>query len=344
MSKLFTPVFYACTFVVCLVLMNGKINNSIVIHSLQNNTADMDSSSRNIMSSHIDMYKFMSIRQINGNGIDERKKFRWLYKSFEINLYNILKKVFHLNNAGKYLVLFHYTIIMFLSFILSMRIFNIVRKLQHKSAQTKQVKIINALIFFSIYQFVLLLTSLDEWFTFIELFALLLAIYSSINKNILLFILAVIIGVSNRESGMVLGLIYPLLHYKKMDILLIILLVTLPFIFFTAINFDIISEFHKLILYSSVDNEFRVSLLQPSSLLYVTVGEIVSYFLTYSSFLYPLIYMLIKLPKSYMMNWIRYVSVIYILIILVGSYIGNFILLLLLLPFYMLVFSAYEYK
>jgi len=344
--KLFTYIFYICGFIACLVLMNGKINQSIIIHTVQNNTSgiDINNTSRDLTSNHYNQYNTMIIRKINGNDVDERKKFRWLYKSFETSVYRILERTFHLNNIGKYSVLLHYTIIMFMSFLLSSKIFDHAQKLQHKVRQDARTKIINAVIFFSIYQFVLLLTSLDEWFTFVELFALLLAIYSSLNKNILLFIVAVVIGVSNRESGMALGLIYPLLHYNQMSTRLIISLVVSPFVFFTVINFDIINDFYRLIIYGVNNNEFRIFLFSPSSFSHVTTGELANYFFTYIAFLFPLIYMLIRLPKSDLTTWIRLISIIYISIMLVGSYIGNFMLLLLLLPSYVLVFSVSQEK
>jgi hypothetical protein len=336
-------MFYIFGFVVCLVLMNGKINHSITISSAQYNSSDLGNhnASRDLVHSHYNQYRLMMDRQINSGGTGERQKFRWLYKSFETSIYSVLERELPLKNIGKYLVLMHYTVIMFLSFLLSIKIFDFLKKLQHKD---RQIKITNAVIFFSIYQFVLLSTNLNEWFTFIELFALLLAIYSSLKKNIFLLIVAIILGVSNRESGMVLGLVYPLLHYKNMSTRFIFLLITLPFVFFSIINYDIVSEFYRLVFYGALDDEFRVSLFKLSTFSYVTIGELINYFFTYVVFLFPLIYMLTKLPKSDLTNWARSISAMYILIILFGSYIGNFILLLLLLPSYILVFSIYQEK
>ena len=350
-SKSFTLVFYVCGFLACLVLMNGKINSYASIQGASYyklNPIGVYNVGNDLLSTHANQYRNMRVRDIKGNGLGERQKFRWLYKSFEVNLYSALNNLFSIKNIGKYLVLLHYTTVMFLSFILTIKIFNAVQELQCPAVkikqikQIKQIKIINALAFFSIYQFILLLTSLSEWFTFIELFALLLAIYSTVNKNIYFFIIAIVIGVANRESGIALGVIYPLLHYKHMSIRSILSIILFPLVFFITINIDIIKDFPQLIMYTTAKDEFRVSLFKLSSFSYVSIGELVNYFFTYAVFLYPLIYMLIKLPKSDIANWICSISFMYVLIILIGSYIGNFKLLLLLLPSYMLVLSIYQ--
>ena len=196
-----------------------------------------------------------------------------------------------------------------------------------------QTKITAFVIFYLVYLVVSLIGGFNETFVYIETLSILMALYSSIKRKKILFVLSVLIGVSNRETGMALGLIYPIVNFKNISYKQMAVFMLIPPIFFTIVNIDIIQHFFALIFYSDL-GEGRPTLLNLPTLLTLGVGELINTLIIYFLFFLPLAHMIRILNRRVEVGWLKYISLLYATIILFGSYFGNFILLLLFLPVY----------
>jgi hypothetical protein len=224
---------------------------------------------------------------------------------------------------------------MFLSLLLSVKIFKYIL-----TNENKNFLALASLSFFSLYSFILLITPLDEYFTFIEVFAIFLAVWSSMKRKRLLFFISIVVGVSNRESGLVLGIIYVLLNYRNMHILEIALYITAPVALFSIINYDILEGFYQIMFYTSTIGG-SPSLLNYTTLSDKPVGELINYMFVYVSYLAPIGYLIVKLKSCALLQWSKLSISIYLFIILFGSFLGNFMLLLLIIPFYQILIALY---
>ena len=326
-SKNSNIIFYFLAFVFCVVMFNGKLNLSYPTTA----NINIEKNDRyGLVSMHKSTLDTMMKREVSTPSVEERKKFRWLYKYFEVGLYETLE--FSNIKIEKYLVLLHYSTIIFLSLVLSFKTFQFI-------LINKQLSFVAPVSFISLYAYILLITPMDEYFTFIEVFSIFLAVYSSLAKNKLLFFISILIGVSNRESGLVLGLVYVVLNYENMNSRSIFLYITSPIILFSVINYDILSSFLNTMLYT-LDNGSRASLLNYAGLLVMPIGELLNNTLAYVAYLTPLGYLMIKINPCLLLQQIKVLIFIYLIIILFGSFFGN-LLLLLLLPFYLILIALY---
>jgi|APSaa5957512535_1039671.scaffolds.fasta_scaffold04150_4 hypothetical protein len=327
-SKIFYFGFYLTAFLVCLILFNGKLNQHI--HLQDAKSLASSSISDSLVSEQKKMLEFMLVRDVT-NDIEDRKKYRWLYKKVEVKFYSLVEKLNINFLKEKHIVLLHYSLIIFFTFLFSMESIRVLF-----STLDKKTLFFSGLFFFLMYSTVLLITSLDEWFTYVEAFAISLAIYASLKKNMLLFAISVLIGVSVRESSLLLGVIYPLVNYRLIGTLKSVFLAVMPFVIFFIINNDIIDKFFDLVLHVSTGEE-RPSLLNPNSLLMLQAGEILFSSLVYTVFLLPLVVLVFhkRVLKSY--NWLFNLIIIRLFVIFFGSYYGNYTLLMLLIPTYVLL-------
>ena len=311
-------IFYIFSFLFSFVIVNGELNMS------KSNNDQYD-----FTLPHVKMMDFMSDRTIvfSENSIDQRKKFRWLYKKIEVSLYSFFAN-FNSIKLNKYIYLFHYSLILFFSLIFSTLLYE---SLAQKAGV--QTKITAFVIFYLVYLVVSLIGGFNETFVYIETLSILMALYSSIKRKKILFVLSVLIGVSNRETGMALGLIYPIVNFKNISYKQMAVFMLIPPIFFTIVNIDIIQHFFALIFYSDL-GEGRPTLLNLPTLLTLGVGELINTLIIYFLFFLPLAYMIRILNRRVEVGWLKYISLLYATIILFGSYFGNFILLLLFLPVY----------
>jgi len=272
-------------------------------------------------------------REISSAHPLEKHKLRWAYRAFEINLYD---KFLDLSDNGikeKYLVLIHYSLIVFLTSLFSIKIFKTINKEHSKESMALFIS-----IYFLLYLFVMVLTPLDELFTFVEVMALTVLIYATINNNFWLFILATIIAVTNRESGVIFGFIYSLYNWRHLGNLKISISILFGFFVLAFLNLDIIMNIEKFLLYRA-DIDERWGLLNLSAPL--TLGEKVSSLISYLVFFSPLAILVYKIKQSEIFSWAFKLVLIYSVVIFFGSYFGNMILLLLFVPVYVVFISLY---
>jgi hypothetical protein len=329
-------ICYFFAFLICVILFNGKLNHHINLQDAK--SVATSSTFDGLISEQKEMLEFMLVREVT-NDIEDRKKFRWVYKKLEVKFYSLVENLNSNFLKEKYVVLLHYAMIMFLTFFYSMRSILILF-----SNKDKRTLIFSGMVFFLMYSTLLLITPVDEWFVYVESFAISLAIYSSLKKNILLFLASIIVGVSVRESSLLLGVIYPLINYRLIGNLKSALLILVPYVYFVIINSDIIDKFFHLVLHVST-GEQRPSLLSPKSLLMLDTGEILFSLLIYSVFLIPLFALVLnkRLLKSY--NWLFRIIILHLFVIFFGSFYGNYTMLIILIPSYVLlsvIFYKYE--
>jgi hypothetical protein len=136
------------------------------------------------------------------------------------------------------------------------------------------------------------------------------------------------LGVSNRESAIILAVFYPLLNYHRISKTQIMGILSIAPIFFMVVNFDILSKMtlNSLIFHDAVES--------------LTVTKTFVHSIKYIPFLLPLISLLYFLQKKDLLfKKIALLVLIYIFIIIFGSYFGNVVLLFLFIPFYILAIA-----
>jgi len=321
-------IFYIFSFLLCLVIFNAKLN----ITYEMSGQPDGD-----LIATQMSLMEFMSDRSADSDNYSRyRKKYRWAYKYIETSLYESTASI-SLERAQKYIFLLHYVIIMFLSLLLSVMLFQ-----RLANDYSMKVKLIGLATFLIPYQLVFLVTGFDETFVYIEVFSIVMALYAAVEKKKLLFVIAIILGVSNRETGVVLGLLYPIINYKNMSIREAVIFILLPPTIFVILNVDIINNIFNVLFPGSFSG--RPSLLKPFDLVnYLGVGELMHSIILYCIYLAPLAYMSIQLMIRNSIVWPLYIFILYLIIVFIGSYYTNFTLLLLFIPIYIAT-TALFYK
>ncbi|MBF0136921.1 MAG: hypothetical protein HQL65_11825 [Magnetococcales bacterium] len=271
----------------------------------------------------------MNVRTISSHisGLEERKKLRWLYKSIEFNIY---KKIDHTlgNKAVRLAFDLHYSL-----HLLASLVFCILISLHGQSRPGFDQVVVAVSAYLLIYYYVFSIDGYRENYTYIELTAISMALYASLEKKIALFLFAVFLGVANRETGIVMGLIYPLLNWQKESAKKMVFFILFGPLLLVTLNLDLFMQknFYNLALFISKETSSGPSLFHLSS---IPPGTGIIMALKYGVFFAPLSIFLPGLLRSDTgKKWIL-IFLLYVAVIALGSYLGNYFLLNLLIPFY----------
>jgi hypothetical protein len=269
----------------------------------------------------------MQERELIDFNSEERKKFRHIYKFFEIQPY-LLAQAYLPKNSHKYVFVLNHSVVLFLIYMMSTLLFYSV----YDKKKNIVTDIFIGLLFLLLVSYLFSTTDIlhAERFTLVEALAISIALYASIKQKIGLFIFSLLLGVSNRESAIVLSVFYPLLNYHRISKKQIVGLLSIAPIFFIAINFDILSKvtLNSLIFHDAVES--------------LTVTKTFVHSIKYIPFLFPLISLLYFLQKKDLFfKKITLLVLIYIFIIIFGSFFGNIVLLFLFIPFYIVVMARF---
>lgn len=277
------------------------------------------------------MYDFMLDRSIDfSEGVEARKKLRWGYKYLEINTYKYLSKYLD-NKRIRYVILVHYSVISYLAFLFCLLTYICLNRSYRDS---DCILLFSG--FLSAIACALIISGWQDDYTSIEMMALSLMIYCGIRQNFLLALLALLIGVSNRESCVVLGIVYLLLADQiRLKEICIVLLGPILLI---GMNFDVIFTFLwaplELVLYPGSGQTPGVIEPTNASISYLAFFLIINFIIVS-----PMFFKIRMIFSDLQITKISMIIAIYLLIIWFGSFMSNYFLYILLVPPYILLWA-----
>ncbi len=171
--------------------------------------------------------------------LDERHKLRWFYKNIEASVYDVFAERISLR-AALYVHYLHYALWMTIAFVF---VAATVTKLRGEmSAETLGLI---GFILFALIAFVGTMPRMVDLHSIIEMATMAGAVYFALERRLLLFMFVSLVAVSNRETGLAIGIVYLLLNWGERRAWLS--LFSSP-IFFLIINFRllILPEFYNL--------------------------------------------------------------------------------------------------
>lgn len=320
-------LLYILIFLAFTTIVGRSAQKQINIITYQDQAISVEEAGSKLLERDIGLYEFMRKREFVNFNLEERKKFRHVYKFFEIQPY-LLAQAYLPTNFHKYIYVLNHSIVLFLIYMMSVLLFYSVYD-KNKNILTD---VFIGLLLLLLVSYLFSTTDIlhSEGFTLIETLAISISLYASIKQKMGLFVFSLLLGVSSRESAMVLSVFYPLLNYHRISKKQLVGLLSIAPIFFMIINFDILSEIILNLLKFHGTTETLTS---------------VKYFvhlIKYIPFLLPLILLLFFLQKKDLLfKKISLLVLIYIFIIMFGSYLGNMILLFLFVPFYVVAIARF---
>lgn len=281
----------------------------------------------NYFSSRAESYK--DDIKITGS-IHDRHKLRWAYKHYENEVY---KKV--LDNTSpkftKHVINLHYSLWLFLGFL-----FLVLSISNKKKLENKKTYVVGAIYLLYVVYFML---SGNNWeyFTVIELATVSASIFFAIRKKILFFLIALFIAISNRESGVLISLIYPIINlsnFGKINVSNLkkeMLPIFLCPIFFIIINNQIFFNpeiYSKEFLLGSKEEgrAYLNNIFNENP--YFIWGSFLEIVIIYS----PIIFYFNEIIRSDLKKRLLLILIIYIAMILTASPLGNHLPFLITLP------------
>ena len=319
-------ILYFLTFLVFVTIVGRNVQRQMDVMTYQGNFTSEESGPM-LLQADINTYSFMQERKLVSSNSEERKKFRYVYKFFEIQPYLLTQNYLH-EKLHKYVFVLYHSIILFLTYMVSRLLFYSVYN--KKKNIVTEIFISSMFLLLASYLFSTSEILVSERFTLVETLAISIALYASIKEKIGMFVFSLILGVSNRESAMFLAVFYPLLNYQKISKKMIFGLLSIAPIFFMIINFDILSQI-------TLDSLRFNDVLKP-----ITNTQFFIHLIKYIPFLLPLILLIFFLQKKALLfKKIALIVLAYIFIITFGSYLGNMVLLFLFIPFYIVAIGSF---
>ena len=138
-----------------------------------------------------------------------RHKLRWVYKQVETSFYKLVE-AYTSKKIVRYVSLLHYVVVFFVAYVFCMLI---AAHILHGMCTLRML--IASFVFLGFVSSILHIGAWQEYYTPIEMMAIAAALYSGITRNLKLFFVSVLIAVLNRESGIAVGLIYPILNPQE---------------------------------------------------------------------------------------------------------------------------------
>ena len=261
-------------------------------------------------------------------GIDNRHFSRWAIGYLEIKIIETFQK--NLSPKFAYISYCFYLALLFsLSFLLCILSIEII---------TKQKNFKSSLLCTVVFIFYLypLNFQIQEQFSIREMLAISGCIYFSLKKNLGLYLIFAIYGVLNRETGLLLTLIYPLINYKKNLYFIPILILPSVFILF---NYDLIlqKEFYNL------DTWFVPPSIEARSIFGFYGVQYFYCLLRIIIYILPTLLLLFFTKPERNFNLLVFIFFVYFISLLLGTPITNIYPYIILLPI-MLLINSYAFK
>ena len=261
-------------------------------------------------------------------GLENRHYTRWVVAQLDKKIIETLQK--NLSSKVAFISFCFYLAFLFsLSFLLCLLSIEII---------TKQKNFKSSLLCAAVFLFYLypLYFQLAEEFTIREVLAISGCIYFSLKRNLGLYLVFAIYGVLNRETGLLLTMIYPLINYKKNFYFIPILV--LPSVFF-LFNYDLFfqKEFYKAHSWFATATIKEYTFLGFYGVQYFySILRIIIYIL-------PTILLLFCTKPERNLNLLIFIFFIYFIALLFGTQLINIYAYIILLPM-MLLINSYAFR
>ena len=257
-----------------------------------------------------------------------RHKGRWAVSYLEAKIIETFQK--NLSPKIAYISYCFYLAFLFsLSFLLCMLSIEII---------TKQKNFKSSLLCAAVFIFYLypLNFQIQEHYSIREMLAISGCIYFSLKKNLGLYLIFAIYGVLNRETGLLLTLIYPLINYKKNLYFIPILILPSVFILF---NYDLIlqKEFYNL------DTWFVPPTIEARSIFGFYGVQYFYCLLRIIIYILPTLVLLFFTKSERNLNLLVFIFFVYFISLFLGTPITNIYPYIILLPI-MLLINSYAFK
>jgi len=274
----------------------------------------------------------LSNYEFNFQNTEEDRKYFRRYGILFFNQYYLIINDFliFLNLNQNYLIYCYYFTI---SLSLSGGVFFSIKSIQKIYNNNFYITWISLL---SLVLYIVAVGKINDAFSHFEFFIISGCLYSSLNKKKILFLIFVFLGIINRETGIILGIIYFFLN-RKNTINFFILII--PIILFLILNYNLFNiypsnfDFKNIFLIKS-DPSVRVNILN----LYNLELKKIAGYLIYTSIIYlPIIYKINKV-KILENKYFLLLFLIFFSIALFGTFLGNIYPHLIVVPFWGLLF------
>jgi hypothetical protein len=270
--------------------------------------------------------------EVAGGSWEIRHKLRWAYKSVEVAAYKAVQSNFP-KRYLRYAALLHYVGVFILTYLICLLI------LRHETGQLEMPHIlVSGLAFVGFISAIFHVAAWQEDYTAIEMLAIAFAIHAGQKGNLWLFLVAVALAVSNRETGLAAALIFPLMNPERRQnwIYPVVFAIGL----FCTLNLDLLVQPELYILDNFVvTSDIKAEYATIMNFLELPVSKWGAGILSYLAFVGPIFLLARECWKT--VNGRRYFGIvaIYLFIFLFGSSLTNAFLFLMLLPVYFLIFG-----
>jgi hypothetical protein len=231
----------------------------------------------------------------------------------------------------RYAALLHYVGIFILTYLICLLI------LRHETGRLEMPHVlVSGLVFVGFISAIFHVAAWQEDYTAIEMLAIAFAIYAGQKGNLWLFLVAVALAVSNRESGLAIALIFPLMNPDRL--LNWLYPVVFATGFFCILNLDLLVQPELYMLDNFVvTSNTKAKYATIMNFLELPVSKWGAGILSYLAFVGPIFLLAGECWKTG--NGRRYfgIFVMYLFIFLFGSSLTNAFLFLMLLPVYFLI-------
>jgi hypothetical protein len=267
------------------------------------------------------------LNQLEANW-EVRHKFRWAYKSVEVEIYKAVHSNFPIKYL-RYVALLHYVGIIFITYLICLLILR-----QEIGRLNLSRVLVSSLAFIGYISSIFHVAGWQEDYSAIEMLAIALAIHAGQKGSKWLFLVAVFLAISNRESGFAVALIYPLINSERLRNWFFPIIAAT--VLFCALNFDLLVQpkLYQLGNFVVTGGSGYPTIL---NFFEFPVGKWGSALLSYLAFVGPILLLASECWQT--INGRRYFGIvaIYLIIFLFGSSLTNAFLFLMLLPIYFLI-------
>lgn len=233
---------------------------------------------------------------------DTRHKLRWVYRTFEIEYYKFISGLLHFN--GLAIVVLTNALYVFVGFL-----FTFLALSRCLNQYNSFFLHFSGLTFFTLFT-IILSHGYQDVYAYVEMLAIAGGLYFAFRNNMYCFLLLLSLAVIDRESGVIMSLIYPIIHPKNK--ISYIPICYAP-ILLLLINYDLIfnASLYNVANYIPITENYAISL---------SIKNYIYLILFYIIFSFPFLLMLWNWKTSNLLiKKTSYISMIYIVVAIVGK-------------------------
>ena len=265
----------------------------------------------------LDSVKTLQRRTFADSGnLDGRNKFRWLYKSAEAEVYDLVARLGGDRGPiiASYVRYLHYSLWALVSFLFT---FLTVSWLRQRAEFN--VLAVLAIVYFAYIAFLTTTPNMADSHSIIEMATIAAGLHFSLHRRIVAFLCVLLVAVVNRETGAMLGGIYAVINWWKPGFWIPLVLGPVMLL---AINVDLmlLPEFYELSSYVYTGASGNVHFFNFWNLPVSYVGFS---FLKNLVVIAPLVLILPRVWRDDLARRLCVIGAVYLCILLFGTFIGN---------------------